>query len=60
MERAHALDDLDACPWRAISSRGHVLTHPARNADGGRRLLIRARTGAQTPEYPSPAARSTG
>jgi maleylpyruvate isomerase len=38
-------------------SRGHVLTHLARNADGGRRLLIWARTGVQTPEYPSLAAR---
>lgn len=38
-------------------SRGHVLTHLARNADGGRRLLIWARTGVETPEYPSLAAR---
>ncbi|GGJ28395.1 maleylpyruvate isomerase family mycothiol-dependent enzyme [Streptomyces brasiliensis] len=39
-------------------SRGHVLTHLARNADGGRRLLIWARTGTETPEYPSLAARA--
>ncbi|MFJ9714192.1 maleylpyruvate isomerase family mycothiol-dependent enzyme [Streptomyces sp. NPDC101234] len=38
-------------------SRGHVLTHVARNADGGRNLLIWARTGRETPEYPSLAAR---
>lgn len=38
-------------------SRGHVLTHLARNADGGRRLLVRARTGVETAEYPSLAAR---
>lgn len=38
-------------------SRGHVLTHLARNADGGRHLLIWARTGVETPEYPSMAAR---
>ena len=38
-------------------SRGHVLTHVARNADGGRRLLIWARSGVETPEYPSLAAR---
>ncbi|MGW5129524.1 maleylpyruvate isomerase family mycothiol-dependent enzyme [Streptomyces sp. NPDC004069] len=38
-------------------SRGHVLTHLARNADGGRNLLIWARTGVETPEYPSLAAR---
>ncbi|MGX4734691.1 maleylpyruvate isomerase N-terminal domain-containing protein [Kitasatospora griseola] len=36
---------------------GQVLTHPARNADGGRRLLGRARTGAAASEYPSQAAR---
>ncbi|WP_329179398.1 maleylpyruvate isomerase family mycothiol-dependent enzyme [Streptomyces sp. NBC_01477] len=39
-------------------SRGHVLTHLARNADGGRHLLFWARTGVETPEYPSPAARA--
>lgn len=39
-------------------SRGHVLTHLARNADGGRRLLIWARTGVETPEYPSLSARA--
>lgn len=39
-------------------SRGHVLTHLARNADGGRNLLIWARTGVVTPEYPSMAARA--
>ncbi|MFF2629853.1 maleylpyruvate isomerase N-terminal domain-containing protein [Kitasatospora griseola] len=38
-------------------SRGHVLTHPARNADGGRRLLGGARTGVGTSEYPSRPAR---
>lgn len=39
-------------------SRGHVLTHLARNADGGGRLLVWARTGVETPEYPSLAARA--
>ncbi|MEU6241500.1 maleylpyruvate isomerase N-terminal domain-containing protein [Streptomyces sp. NPDC047024] len=39
-------------------SRGHVLTHLARNADGGRRLLHWARTGDETPEYASLAARA--
>ncbi|WP_225848146.1 maleylpyruvate isomerase family mycothiol-dependent enzyme [Streptomyces sp. HPF1205] len=38
-------------------SRGHVLTHVARNADGGRRLLTWARTGVETPEYASLEAR---
>jgi maleylpyruvate isomerase len=34
-------------------SRGHVLTHVARNADGLRNLLIWAQTGVETPMYPS-------
>ena len=38
-------------------SRGHVLTHLARNADGLRNLLIWARTGVVTPQYPSAQAR---
>jgi maleylpyruvate isomerase len=38
-------------------TRGHVLTHLARNADGFRNLLAWARTGAETPMYPSEAAR---
>lgn len=40
-------------------TRGHVLTHLARNADGGRRLLEWARTGVEQAEYPSAAARAT-
>ena len=39
-------------------SRGHVLTHVARNADGGTRLLTWARTGIETPEYASLEARA--
>ncbi|WP_433892783.1 maleylpyruvate isomerase family mycothiol-dependent enzyme [Streptomyces sp. CA-111067] len=38
-------------------SRGHVLTHLARNADGGRRLLTWARTGVEAAEYDSLDAR---
>jgi maleylpyruvate isomerase len=34
-------------------TRGHVLTHLARNADGFRNLLTWARTGTETPMYPS-------
>lgn len=34
-------------------TRGHVLTHLARNADGLRNLLIWAKTGVRTPQYPS-------
>lgn len=39
-------------------SRGHVLTHVARNADGLRNLLTWAQTGVQTPMYPSLQARA--
>jgi maleylpyruvate isomerase len=39
-------------------SRGHVLTHLARNADGGTRLLTWARTGIPSEEYPSLEARA--
>jgi maleylpyruvate isomerase len=41
-------------------SRGHLLTHLARNADGLRNLLIWARTGTPTPMYPSAEARELG
>jgi maleylpyruvate isomerase len=41
-------------------SRGHVLTHLARNADGLCNLLIWARTGVETPQYPSQEARNAG
>ena len=39
-------------------TRGHVLTHLARNADGGTRLLTWARTGEPAQEYPSLTARA--
>jgi maleylpyruvate isomerase len=39
-------------------TRGHVLTHVARNADGGTRLLTWARTGVASHEYPSMDARA--
>lgn len=38
-------------------SRGHVLTHLARNADGMTNLLEWARTGVVTPQYASPQRR---
>ncbi|MEY9872769.1 maleylpyruvate isomerase [Streptacidiphilus sp. MAP12-33] len=41
-------------------TRGHVLAHIARNADGLTNLLTGARTGAPTPMYPSPEAREEG
>ena len=60
LDTAAALDDAAV---RAPSllpgwSRGHVLSHLARNADGGRRLLFWARTGTETAEYASTAARA--
>jgi maleylpyruvate isomerase len=39
-------------------TRGHVLSHVARNADGLVNLLNWARTGVRTPQYPSPEARA--
>ncbi|MFY4723689.1 maleylpyruvate isomerase family mycothiol-dependent enzyme [Streptomyces sp. LaBMicrA B280] len=50
-------DDVRAPSLLPGWSRGHVLTHLARNADGGRNLLSWARTGTKTPEYPSLTAR---
>ena len=41
-------------------SRGHVLTHIARNADGLRNLLIWARTGVVTPQYSDAGERERG
>jgi maleylpyruvate isomerase len=39
-------------------SRGHLLTHLARNADGLRNLLVWARTGVVTPQYPNVQVRN--
>ncbi len=39
-------------------SRGHVVTHTARNADGLVNLLTWARTGVETPMYASAASRT--
>jgi maleylpyruvate isomerase len=39
-------------------TRGHVLSHIARNADGLRNLLIWAQTGVETPQYASLTARN--
>jgi maleylpyruvate isomerase len=41
-------------------TRGHVLTHVARNADAYTNLLTWARTGVETPGYASPTARAEG
>ena len=60
LDEAAAYTDADvrAPSLRPDWSRGHVLTHLARNADGGRRLLAWARTGVAAAEYPSMAARA--
>src|SRR4051794_27212625 len=41
-------------------TRGHVLTHLARQADAMTNLLTAARTGEEMPAYPSPEARVEG
>ncbi len=41
-------------------TRGHLLTHIARNADGLRNLLAWARTGVEIPQYQSAEARDAG
>jgi maleylpyruvate isomerase len=58
-----AIDGLSDADVRAPSllpgwTRGHVLAHLARNAEGGTRLLRWARTGVASYEYESLAARA--
>jgi maleylpyruvate isomerase len=49
-----SLGDPSLCPgW----TRGHVLTHIARNADALRGLVLNATTGSSTPMYASPESR---
>jgi len=53
LETAQAIDD-DAVREPSLLpgwTRGHVLTHVARNADGCTNLLTWARTGVETPQY---------
>jgi maleylpyruvate isomerase len=59
---ADALTDAQAvAPSRLPGwTRGHVLTHLARNADGFGNLLTWAATGDETPMYPSEEARARG
>lgn len=54
------LTDADARAASALPdwSRGHVLTHLARNADALVNLLTWARTGVETPMYASPERRN--
>ncbi len=60
LRTAAGLSDQQASEQSALPgwSRGHVLTHIARNADGLRNLLIWAGTGVVTPQYPSLQARA--
>src|SRR5262245_60745903 len=59
MSTARKLTDVDLREPSPLPrwTRGHVLTHIARNADGLRNLLIWAATGVETPMYASPRAR---
>src|SRR5213080_825186 len=60
MATAAALSDAQAREPSLLAgwSRGHVLTHIARNADGLVNLLRWARTGTQTPMYASAESRA--
>lgn len=49
--------DLAGASLCAGWSRGHVVTHLARNAESLVRLVVWARTGVRTPQYPSQASR---
>jgi maleylpyruvate isomerase len=62
LRTAEVLDDRAvAAPSRLPGwTRGHVLTHLARHADAITNLLTWARTGVETPAYPSPQARLDG
>lgn len=51
------LDDLRGPSRLPGWTRGHVVTHVARNAEALCRLLVWARTGIETPMYPSAQAR---
>lgn len=52
------LDDVGGSSRLPGWTRGHVITHLARNADGLVRLLSWARTGIETPMYPSMQVRA--
>ncbi|HEX6493230.1 MAG TPA: maleylpyruvate isomerase family mycothiol-dependent enzyme [Candidatus Dormibacteraeota bacterium] len=61
-ERIASLDDAAVTgPTRLPGwTRGHIITHLARNADALVNLLTWARTGTPTPMYPSAEARNAG
>jgi maleylpyruvate isomerase len=58
IETAETLDSPSAPSLLPGWSRGHVLTHVARNADGMVNLLTWARTGVVTPQYASAEVRA--
>lgn len=62
LESAARLEDRQAREPSLLPgwSRGHLLSHIARNADGLRNLLIWARTGVETPQYRDIAEREEG
>lgn len=55
LDTAASLDDAGVAGPSLLPgwTRGHVLAHIARNADGLTNLLTWARTGTRTPQYPS-------
>ena len=59
VDTAEGLADADVAAPSLLAgwTRGHLLTHVARNADGLINLLTWARTGVETPAYASDAAR---
>jgi maleylpyruvate isomerase len=60
LQTASELDDVKAPSLLPGWTRGHVLTHIARHADGFCNLLSWARTGVANPAYASPQARADG
>jgi maleylpyruvate isomerase len=60
LQTAAELDDVKAPSLLPGWTRGHVLTHIARHADGFCNLLSWARTGVENPAYASPQARAEG
>jgi maleylpyruvate isomerase len=59
---ARTLSDADVLAPSGLPgwTRGHVLSHIARNADSLVNRLVSASTGVDIPQYPSPAAREAG
>jgi maleylpyruvate isomerase len=62
LRTAEALDEAEVAAPSLLPgwSRGHVLTHVARQADAMTNLLTWARTGVESPAYATPTARQEG